>query len=90
MKTTAQIIADAHRLLDELSSLESMNNYSFDKIRPWTSDDNVCEDTIIVIEDGQPQELRMEEDQSIEDFLTIVDSLISTDDLYTFNEEAFK
>ena len=55
MKTTAQIIADAHRLLDELSSLESMNNYSFDKIRPWTSDDNVCEDTIIVIEDGQPQ-----------------------------------
>ena len=78
MKTTAQIISDAHQY------------YSFAQIRPWTSDDDITENTIIVIEDGQPQELRMKEDQSLEGFLTIVDSLISTDDLYTFNEEAFK
>lgn len=76
MKTTAQIIADAHQY------------YSFAQIRPWTSDDDITENTIIVIEDGQPQELRMKEDQSLQSFLTIVDSLISTDDLYTFNEEA--
>jgi hypothetical protein len=61
-------------------------------IRPWSSEDDITENTLIIIEDGQPKELLDDEidwlqSQSFfEAFLAQVDELIRTDELYTFNE----
>jgi hypothetical protein len=63
-------------------------------IRPWSSEDDITENTLIIIEDGQPKELLLEdyygyadnEANDFEAFLNQVDELIRTDELYTFNE----
>lgn len=69
-------------------------NITHDEIRPWSSEDDITENTLIIIEDGQPKELLLEdyygyagnEASDFEAFLNQVDELISTDELYTFNE----
>lgn len=60
-------------------------NITHDEIRPWSSEDDITENTLIIIEDGQPKEL-IYNDGEFEAFLNQVDELISTDELYTFNE----
>ena len=61
-------------------------------IRPWSSEDDITENTLIIIEDGQPKELLLEDYYGQKDlsefeaFLAQVDELIRTDELYTFNE----
>jgi hypothetical protein len=62
-------------------------NITHDEIRPWSSEDDITENTLIIIEDGQPKELLLD-DSDFEAFLNQVDELISTDELYTFNEVA--
>lgn len=62
-------------------------NITHDEIRPWSSEDDITENTLIIIEDGQPKEL-IYNDGEFEAFLNQVDELISTDELYTFNEVA--
>ena len=32
-------------------------NITHDEIRPWSSEDDITENTLIIIEDGQPKEL---------------------------------
>ena len=70
-------------------------NITHDEIRPWSSEDDITENTLIIIEDGQPKELLDDsyyhqalDDSDFEAFLAQVDELISTDELYTFNEVA--